>query len=84
MLSKVEAAARAYVAAYVAVFILAGMCLVGLVCRYGVSPQLAGTAALSAFGVWWSVRSGRVYVERMFRRHRGELTDCLRQLDDQV
>ena len=31
--------------------------------------------------VAWSVQSGRAYVERMFRRYRAELGDCLRQLE---
>jgi hypothetical protein len=82
---KVDAAGRAYVAAYVAVFIVAGMFLAGFVWwRYGVGPQLVGTAALGAFAVLWSVRSGTSYVEQMFRRYKVELTDCLRQLEDQL
>jgi hypothetical protein len=52
--------------------------------RQGFGPLFWGVVVGGTLLVMWSVGSGRGYVERMFRRYRAELTDCLRQLDHQV
>jgi hypothetical protein len=83
--SKVDAAGRAYVAVYVALFVVSAVILLGLVWwRNGVGPLFAGTLVMAALAVVWSWRSGRGYVEQMFRRYRLDLSDCLRQLEEQV
>ena len=43
----------------------------------------AGVVAMAALAVVWSYRSGSGYVERMFRRYRVDLSECLRQLEEQ-
>jgi hypothetical protein len=81
--SKVEGAGRAYLAVYVALFVVAAGALVGFVWwRHGASPLLAGTGAVGVLVVVWSHRTGRAYVERMFRRYQVELAECLRQLQE--
>ena len=83
--SKVDAAGRAYVAAYVALFILSAVTLIGLVWwRHGTGQLFAGAVAAGTAAVAWSYRSGRGYVEHMFRRYRLELAECLHQLEDQT
>ena len=83
--SKVDAAGRAYVAVYVALFVVSAVILIGLVWwRNGVGPLFAGTLVMAALAVMWSWRSGRGYVEQMFRRYRVDLSECLRQLEEQV
>ena len=83
--SKVEAAGRAYLAAYVALFVVSAIALVGFVWwRHGSSSLLAGAAALGVIAVVWSHRSGRAYVERMFRRFHVEVIECLRQLEEPI
>jgi len=82
LLAQVDAAGRAYVAAYVLVFGLAATVLTATVWwRQGVGVPLAVVSTLGVLAVAWSVQSGRAYVERMFRRYRAELRDCLRQLE---
>jgi hypothetical protein len=82
LMSQIEFAGRAYVLAYVAMFVVAGIALVGFVwSRRGVGVPLALTVGASALAVAWSVQSGRAYVERMFRRYRAGLAECLNQLE---
>jgi hypothetical protein len=82
--SKVDAAGRAYVAVYVALFVVSAMLLVGAVWwRSGVGQLFAGALILAVLAVIWSYRSGRGYVDRMFRRYRVDLSDCLDQLEEQ-
>lgn len=82
LLAQVDAAGRAYVAAYVLVFVLAATALSATVFwRQSVGVPLAVVSTLGVLAVAWSVQSGRAYVERMFRRYRAELGDCLRQLE---
>lgn len=81
--ARVDWAGRAYLAVYVALFVVTAGVLVGFVWwRHGVSPQLAGAGTAGVLGVVWSHRSGRAYVERMFRRYQVELAECLRQLHE--
>jgi hypothetical protein len=83
--SKVDAAGRAYVAVYVALFVASAAILLALVWwRNGVGLLFAGTLVMAALAVLWSWRSGRSYVEQMFRRYRGDLSECLRQLEEQA
>jgi uncharacterized membrane protein YqjE len=83
--SKVDAAGRAYVAVYVAVFVVSAVILLGLVWwRNGVGPLFAGALVMAALAVAWSYRSGRGYVEQMFRAYRVDLSECLRQLEEQM
>jgi hypothetical protein len=80
--SEVDAAGRIYVAVYVAVFVGSAAVLTTLVwLRQGAGWQLAAAVAGSALAILWSRQSGNRYVEGMFRRHRAELADCLRQLE---
>ena len=82
--SKVDAASRAYVSVYVGFFVLSAAILLGVVWwRNGMGPVFAGFLVMSVLAVVWSYRSGRGYVERMFRRHRFDLGECLRQLEEQ-
>ena len=82
LLAQVDGAGRAYVAAYVLVFVLAAAASTTAVWwRQGVGVPLAVVSTLAVLAVAWSVQSGRAYVERMFRRYRAELSDCLRQLE---
>jgi hypothetical protein len=79
---KVDTAGRAYVRAYVGLFVVSAIILLGLVWwRYGAGQLFAGGVVLAALAVFWSYQSGRGYVERMFRRYQVELTECLRQLE---
>jgi hypothetical protein len=79
---KVDAAGRAYVGVYVAVFVVSAIILLRLVWwRYGAGQPFAGGVVLAALAVLWSYQSGRGYVKRMFRRYQMELADCLRQLE---
>jgi hypothetical protein len=83
--SKVDAAGRAYVAVYVALFVASAAILLALVwSRNGVGLLFAGTLVMAALAVLWSWRSGRSYVERMFRRYRVDLSECLDQLEEQA
>ena len=83
--SKVDAASRAYTAAYVTLFVVTAVLLIGFVWwRSGIGLPFAGSVVIGALAVMWSVRSGHAYVERMFRRHRVELNECLRQFEEQV
>lgn len=80
---KVDAAGRAYVAAYVTVFVVAAVALVAHVLwRYGAGGLFGGALVLGAGAVMWARRSGRGYVERMFRRYRVDLAECLHELDE--
>jgi hypothetical protein len=79
---KVDAAGRAYVGVYVAVFVISAIILLGLVWwRYGAGQLFGGVVVLAALAVLWSYHSGRGYVRRMFRRYRVELAECLGQLE---
>jgi hypothetical protein len=83
--SQVQAARRAYLAVYVALFAVSAAALVGFVWwRHGFSLPLAGAGAGGVLAVVWSLQSGRAYVERMFRRYEVELAECLRQLQEPV
>jgi hypothetical protein len=83
--SKVDAAGRAYVAVYVALFVASAAILLALIWwRNGVGLLFAGTLVMAALAVLWSWRSGRSYVEQMFRRYRVDLSECLRQLEEQA
>jgi hypothetical protein len=83
--SKVDAAGRAYVAVYVAFFGASAAILLALVWwRNGVGLLFAGTSVMAALVVLWSWRSGRTYVEQIFRRYRVDLSECLRQLEEQA
>ena len=80
--SEVDAAGRIYVAVYVAVFVGSAAVLTTLVwLRQGAGWPWAAAVAGSALAILWSRQSGNRYVEGMFRRHRAELADCLRQLE---
>lgn len=82
--SKIDAAARAYLAAYVVTFICSGAVLVGIVWwRQGPGIAVAGTLTCAALAACWSYWSGRAYVERLFHRDRSNVADCLRQLNAQ-
>jgi uncharacterized protein YneF (UPF0154 family) len=83
--SKLDAACRAYVAAYVVFFVVSSLILLGVIWwRNGVGSLFAGSLVIAALAVVWAYRSGRGYVERMFRRYRVDLSECLRQLDEQT
>jgi hypothetical protein len=83
LMSDLDAAGRAYLAAYVLVFVAAGSALTGFVFwQYGPGLPLAGAVAGSIAAVLWSGRSGRAYVERLFRGQRAELADLLGQLQE--
>jgi hypothetical protein len=82
---KLDAAGRAYLAVYVAFFVVSSAILLGVIWRrHGVGLPLAGVFAMAALAVMWSVRSGRAYVERTFRRDRVDLSECLRQLEERI
>jgi TRAP-type uncharacterized transport system fused permease subunit len=81
--TTLDHAARAYVTVYVAVFAISSMILLAVVWRRdGAGPLLAVSVTAAALAVAWAYRSGQGYVERMFRRYRVDLSDCLGQLDD--
>jgi hypothetical protein len=83
LMSDLDSAGRAYLAAYVLVFVAAGSALTGFVFwQYGRGLPLAGAVAGSIVAVIWSGRSGRAYVERLFRSQRAELADLLGQLQE--
>ena len=83
--SKVDAACRAYIAAYVVFFVVSSLILVGLIWwQNGAGSLFVGSLIIAALAVVWSYHSGRGYVERMFRRYRVDLSECLRQLDEQT
>jgi hypothetical protein len=83
LVAQLDAAGRAYLIAYVLVFVCAALALTSVIWwRQGPSAALAVVVAGSVILVAWSVHSGRAYVERMFRRYRAGLADCLRQLDE--
>jgi hypothetical protein len=80
----VDAAGRAYVAVYVAVFVVSAIALVGVIWwRNGAGMPLASVLAGSVIAVLWSRHSGRHYVDRMFQHYRAELSDCLAQIERQ-
>src|SRR5687768_439571 len=83
--STVQAARRAYLAVYVALFAASAAALVGFVWwRQGFGLPLAGAGAGGVVAVVWSLQSGRAYVERMFRGYELELAEYLRQLQEPV
>ena len=82
--SKIDAAARAYVGAYVVTFVCSAAVLAILVWwRQGMGLALVTTVAVGFLASLWSYRSGHAYVERMFRGDRANLSDCLGQLNGQ-
>jgi len=82
LVSEVDSASRAYVAAYVLVFVVTAAALTGVVAwRHGIGLLFAGAVGGSILAVLWSRHSGNSYVEKMFRRYRAELAECLAQLD---
>jgi hypothetical protein len=82
--SRIDAAGRAYVGAYVLTFLCSAAVLASLVWwRRGMGFALVATVAAGLLASLWSYRSGRAYVERMFRRDRANLSDCLGQLNGQ-
>jgi hypothetical protein len=81
--SKLDEAARAYVTVYVAVFVISSIILLAVVWQQsGAGPLLAAGLAVAALSVVWAYRSGQGYVEHMFRRYRVDLSECLRQLEE--
>jgi hypothetical protein len=84
LLTQVDAAGQAYVAVYVALFIVTGVAVTGFVLwRHGAGGLLVATLLASTVVVSWSLWSGHRYVERMLRRYRSELAECLRQLEEE-
>ena len=82
--AKIDAAARAYVGAYVVTFVCSAAVLAVLVWwRQGMGLALVATVAVGFLASLWSYRSGHAYVERMFRGDRANLSDCLGQLNGQ-
>jgi hypothetical protein len=82
---KVDTAGRAYVTVYVAFFAVSSAILLAVVLwRNGVGPLFAGVLTIAVLAVAWSYKSGRGYVEHMFRRDRVDLSECLRQLEEQI
>lgn len=82
--SKIDAAAHAYLVAYVVTFVCSAVVLAVVVWwRYGTGLAFVVTLAIGTLAALWSYSSGRVYVERLFRRERANLADCLRQLNGQ-
>ena len=82
--SKIDAAARAYVGAYVVTFVCSAAVLAVLVWwRQGMGLALVATVAVGFLASLWSYRSGHAYVERMFRGDRANLSDSLGQLNGQ-
>lgn len=78
---KIDAAARVYLAAYVVTFACSTILLAAIVwwrlgTRFGIAAMAIGLLA-----ILWSYRSGQSYVERLFRRDRANLSDCLGQLN---
>ena len=83
--ADVDAAARAYAAAYFLVFAVSAAALTCFVWwRHGAGLLLVAALAGSSLAVAWSRRSGRSYAYRMFRRYRAELADCLGQLENET
>lgn len=83
LMERIDAASRAYLAAYVAMFVCAaGVAVVVAWSRSGLGIVFAGALAAGALAVAWGYASGRAYVRRMFHHDRSELTECLRQLDE--
>ena len=82
--SKIDAAAHAYVGAYVLTFLCSSAVLASLVWwRRGMGVALVASVAVGLLAILWSYRSGQAYVERMFRSDRANLSDCLGQLNGQ-
>jgi hypothetical protein len=80
--ASVDRAARAYLTAYVLVTAGFVTALAGAVWwRHGVGGWLLMTLAGGVALVFWSYRSGRAYVERMFGRTRAELSEYLHELE---
>jgi hypothetical protein len=80
--SKIDAAARAYLAAYVITFVCSAAVLAAMVWwRQGIGAALVATVVIGSLAIWWSYRSGQSYVERLFRRDRTNLSECLGQLN---
>jgi uncharacterized membrane protein YqjE len=82
LVSILDAAGRAYLFAYVALFVVSvsvGAAITWF--RYGLDVRVFGVLVFGAAAIIWSYQSGRAYVERIFRYHRVELAECLRQLE---
>lgn len=79
---RIEFARRAYLAAYVVIFVGSAVAMAWLVWwRHGFGLALVTTVAAGLAAVAFAYWSGRAYVARMFDRDRAEVTECLRQLD---
>lgn len=80
--ARLDAAGRAYLFAYTAVFAAAMLAMAGVVfARYGAGLALAGVIAIGIGATAWARASGRRYVDRLFRRYRDDLAQCLQQLE---
>jgi len=82
LLAGIDVASRAYLAAYVVLFI-AGTVIVALLVwwKNGVDWPFVAITIGGAMAIVWSYWSGRVYVDRMFGPYRSALTECLRELN---
>jgi hypothetical protein len=80
--SRIEFARRAYLVAYVVVFVGSAAAMAWLVSwRHGFGLALAMTVAAGLAAVAYAYWSGRAYVARMFDRDREEVTEYLRQFN---
>jgi hypothetical protein len=84
LVSTLDAAGRAYLTAYVAMFVVTVSIVASVVWfRHGLAPGFLAVLVLGGGAIIWSYWNGRAYVERMFRDDRAELAECLRQLESQ-
>jgi hypothetical protein len=84
LVSTLDAAGRAYLTAYVAMFVVSASIVACVVWfKHGLAPGFLAVLLLGGGAIIWSYWSGRAYVERMFRDYRAELAECLRQLESQ-
>jgi hypothetical protein len=81
---RIEFARRAYLAAYVVMFVGSAAGMAWLVWwRHGFGFGFAATLAAGVAAVAYACWSGEAYVARMFDRDRAEVSAYLRQLDTQ-
>jgi hypothetical protein len=82
LIARIEGAGRAYLTAYVIVFVCAAVILAAVIwVKRGPDMWFAAALVVGVLGVAWSYRSGRSYVDRMFESYRTSLADCLQRLD---
>ncbi len=80
---RLRAAGRAYLGTYLAVCVAATLALAVLVAaRQGAGVGLGLVVIGGAAATVWAYASGRAYVDRLFRRDRAALLQCVRQLDE--